>query len=190
VRNFLHLASGIDTFPLKMALYQQPSLWDQVPVRTQTPGSPHAHASDVLLRFQPLDGSLPDHRECIWYEAAQHLPQVRPLVYGVMARMEGERLGRVMLARLEPGHNIPAHSDVGIHPLQYEKIPYWRRVHIVLETDPAVLFRCGDEVIHMGQGEVWAFRGELEHEVWWQGEGVSPRTHLILDVHTCYDPVV
>lgn len=190
MNNFIHIASGIDVFPLLLALHQQPDLWDQVPVRTQTPGSPHAHAHDILLHFQPLDGSVSDPRECIWYEAAARLPQIRPLVYGVMARIEGERLGRVMLARLEPGHNIPAHSDVGEHPLQYEKIPYWRRIHIVLETDPAVLFRCGSEVVHMQQGEVWAFRNALEHEVWWQGEGASTRTHVIMDVHTCYDPVV
>jgi hypothetical protein len=191
MENFLKIAENIDIFPLLLAIHRQPDLWNAVPLRTQTPGSPHASASDVLIRFQPLDGSLKDPRACVWYDAASRLPQVRPMVYGLMARVEGDRLGRIMLAKLEPGHNIQPHSDVGEHPLQYERVPYWGRYHIPLTSDPCVIFRCGQEFLHMQPGEAWHFKNYVEHEVFWT-EGYGPETpariHLIVDIHTANEP--
>lgn len=188
MRNFLKIAEGVNIRPALLSLYRQPDLWNTVGLRTQTPGSPHAAAEDIILRLEPLDGSMPE-RTCIWYDAAARLPEIRELVMGLCAQVGCEQLGRVMVTRLEPGHCIIPHSDVGNHPLQYCRFRFWGRYHLVLQSDSAALFRCEDEVVHMAPGEVWYFRNDLEHEVFWQGQGEQDRLHVIADIHTANEPV-
>lgn len=190
MRNFLKLAEGIPVQPLLLAVMRSPDLWDAHRFRSDFDGSPHAAAETILLRCQPLDGSIADPRESIWYDASSRLPEARQLIMALMAQVQGERLGRAMLTRLPPGRSILPHSDVGEHPLQYERIRYWGRYHVPLQTDPAALFRCEDEVVHMAAGEAWWFNNALEHEVFWQGEGQAERIHLIIDVHSANEPVV
>lgn len=187
MRTFLKIAEGIDPQPALLSLYRQPALWNQVGLRTQTPGSPHAAAEDIILRMEPLDGSLPE-RQCIWYDAAAKLPEIRRLVMGLCAQVGCEQLGRVMVTRLTFPHCIQPHSDVGDHPLQYCRFRFWGRYHLVLQTDSAALFRCEDEVVHMAAGELWYFRNDLEHEVFWQGPAETERIHIIADIHTANEP--
>ena len=41
----------------------------------------------------------------------------------------------------------------------------------------------------MDVGECWVFRGDLEHEIFWHGEGQGERIHLVFDIHTRHEPV-
>jgi hypothetical protein len=186
MRHFLKVADSIDVYPLLTELYQQPGLWNQHTFRQTTPGSPQTEVDDILLRMQPLDGSEADKRECVTFAAWHALPQVRPLVFGLMARVEGERLGRVMITRLAPGHRIPPHADVGPYAVQYDTVRYYSRFHIVLQADAGSLFRAEDEVTHMAPGTCWWFDNAVEHEVW--NDGALDRLHLIIDIHTASSP--
>ena len=94
----------------------------------------------------------------------------------------------MIISRLAPGATIPRHRDVGTHPLQYCRFRFWGRYHLVLQTDPAAVFTCEDEVVHMAAGEVWYFRNDLEHSVEWFGEGQTERLHVICDIHTANEP--
>lgn len=188
MRYFLKLAEGVNVQPALLSLYRQPALWNQLPVRTATPGSPHAAAEDIILRLEALDGSLPE-RCCEWYTAAAQLPEVRQLVMGLCAQVGCEQLGRVLVTRLKMGAIIPRHQDVGDHPLQYCRFRYWGRYHIVLATDPAAVFTCEEELVHMAAGEVWYFRNDLMHSVEWYGEGHNERVHIVCDIHTANEPV-
>lgn len=181
MRHFLKLAEHIDVTPLLAQVYRQPELWNAVPLRTQTPGSPHREADDILLRCQPLDGSGPDKRECVDFPAFAQLPQARGLVYALMAQTQGSRLGRVMLTRLAPGKQIYPHTDIGDHPLHYDHEPYWARYHLVLQADAGAIFRVADEVVRLAPGEAWWVNTALEHDV--VNEGQVDRMHLITDVH-------
>jgi hypothetical protein len=183
----LQLASGIHVQPALLSVYRQPELWNALTFRTATPGSPHAAAEDIILRLEALDGSLPE-RQCVWYEAAWKLPEVRQLVMALCAQVGCEQLGRVIISRLKPGAIIPRHSDVGTHPLQYCRFRFWGRYHLVLQTDPAAVFTCEDEVVHMAAGEVWYFRNDREHSVEWFGDGQTERIHVICDIHTANEP--
>jgi hypothetical protein len=189
MRNFLRLATGIDVSQLVLSLYRYPELWNQHDFRSATPGSPHYAVEDILLRCQCLDGSIHDPRESINYPAFTALPEAYRLVMAAMACVQGERLGRCMITRLKPGDSIAPHSDVGNHPLHYEQIRYWGRYHLVLQDDPCALFRCGDEIVHMATGELWYFRNDIDHEVFWHGAGQVDRIHLIIDIHTANEPV-
>jgi hypothetical protein len=95
---------------------------------------------------------------------------------GLMAYTAGERLGRVMINKIEPGGRIFRHADTPVHA------DYYSRFHIVLESHPGVEFHCGDEAVYMPTGSVWWFNNALEHEV----INASPgdRIHMIVDIRT------
>lgn len=177
MKHFLKIADGVDALPLLMALKANPGLWDQNTLRTTHPQTPHKQVSDIWLRFNDLqhgaEGVIDEH-ESVNYPAFQALPQARPLIFGLMSRIEGERLGRCLITRLPPGGRIDPHEDGGSHAAYYE------RFHIVLQSLPGNLFRCGDETIHMRPGEVWWFDNAVEHEV--VNNSADERIHLIVDI--------
>lgn len=180
MENFLLVASGLDVLPLLYSVSNQSHLWDQHPVRTTFPGSPHAQVSDVLLRFQEptktknVQKANADH-ETVPYPAWWALPEARPLVFGLMARVQAARLGRVILTKLRPGCKIPPHVDSAPHST------YYTRFHVTLCTPQHCWFRIEDEILTMQPGECWMVRNNLEHEV--QNEGDSERWALIIDLH-------
>ena len=184
MRHFMKLAEGIDVLPLAFALRAKKHLWNQNTLRTAHPQSPHQQVDDIWLRFQDTAEyektgsarSIVDGHESINYPALAELPQARSLIFSLMARVEGERLGRCLITRVPPGHVITPHVDGGDHAAYYE------RFHIVLQSCPEALFRAEDEVVYMAPGECWWFDNGQEHEVW--NEGSVDRVHLIVDIHT------
>jgi len=174
MRHFLQIATGVDVQPLLLALYRQPRLWNQNRIRTTYPGTPHAEVDDILLRFQAPDSNVVDENETVWYPAIAALPEARALVFALMARVQGERLGRVLLTRLPPGKTIARHADAGSPAVYYE------RFHVSLQCPPEALFRAGDEVVWMAPGEAWWFNNQAEHQVW--NEGETDRIVLIVDI--------
>lgn len=179
MKNFLKVADGIDVLPLLMALKSHPELWDQNTLRTTHPGTPHTQVSDIWLRFNDLQAgvnAVADEHDSVNYPAFFVLPQARPLIFGLMARVEGERLGRCLITKLPPGGRIEPHEDGGSHAA------YFERFHIVLQSQPGNAFRCGDETIGMRPGEVWWFDNAVEHEV--INNSSDDRIHLIVDIRT------
>lgn len=179
MRNFLLLAQGVDVMPLLLAIQRQPELWDQNTLRTKHPDSPHTQVSDIWLRFNELppegeESRVVDDCETVWYPAIHALPQARSLIFQLMTRVEGERLGRCMITRLAPGKCITPHPDRGA-PAEY-----YDRYHIVLQSRPGSIFRCGGETVHMKAGEAWWFDNSVEHEV--INNSDDDRIHLIVDI--------
>lgn len=180
MKHFLLISVGLDILPLLYAVSRQPQLWDQHPLRTSFPGSPHAEVSDILLRFQvPEVGAsvqtINANHESVPYPAWWVLPEARPLVFGLMGRVSATRLGRVLLTRLRPGCRIPPHVDSAPHSV------YYARHHITLCTPPECYFRVEDEVITMRPGECWLVANSKEHTVW--NDGTTERIVLIVDTH-------
>ena len=95
---------------------------------------------------------------------------------GVMARVDGERLGRVMINKIAPGSVIYPHADTPAHTA------YYSRFHLVLQSQPGVVFRAGDESTYMGTGELWWFDNSQVHEV--LNNSADDRIHMIVDVRT------
>ena len=178
MKNFLRIATGVDVTPLLLALQRNSNLWGADKVRSEFDQSPHRDVDDILLRFS--DTSAPDVGDellCNDLPAMKLFPQVRPLIYGLMARVEGDLLGRVMLTKLAPGKRIHPHSDVlGRYANTMS------RFHIPLQSGPGCVFRAGDEHVHMAPGEVWDFNAHAEHEV--INNSGDDRIHLIIDIRT------
>jgi hypothetical protein len=177
MKNFHRIASGANVGPLLLALVRHPDLWDKNTLRTTHPETPHKEVSDIWLRFNRLPGKVEeiiDEHESIDYPAYGVLKEARPLIMSLMAHVQGERLGRCLITKLAPGKKIDPHVDGGSHAAYYD------RFHIVLDSAPGSLFRCGDETIQMAQGDIYWFDNSIEHEVW--NNSATDRLHLIVDI--------
>lgn len=163
MKNFFCLHRGLDVIPLMNALNANPALWNQNDLRTTYPDTPHSAVDDIWLRFNEFDAENPDvvidDRECINYPAIYQLPQAQHILFWLMARVQGERLGRAVITRLPPGDRIDAHTDMGA-PAEY-----YDRYQIPLHSHKGCVFRAGDEQVTMQTGEVWWFDNKQEHEV-------------------------
>jgi hypothetical protein len=178
MKNFQKIGTA-DPIPLLHQLVRQPKLWKADTYLRDYPQGPFGDTETVFVRFPPasvteLERGTKDQHECVWMDGAVHLPAVRPIVFNLMARTEGERIGRVMINKLKPGGRVFPHADTPVHA------EYWDRYHVVLQSSPGCDFRCGDEHLHMAPAEVWWFQNALEHEV--VNNGTLDRIHLIIDI--------
>lgn len=188
MRNFLKIAEGVDVMPLLAAIKRNPDLWKEDTYLRDYPQGPFGDTETIMLRF-PVKGVYEtqkeaeqhlfthDMHESIDYPAYKLLHEARPLIMGLMNRVGGERLGRVMINKLKPGGRIYPHADTPEH------CEYYSRHHIVLESEPGNSFRCGDETVWMKQGEVYWFNNKLEHEV--LNSSASDRIQIVVDIRTC-----
>ena len=155
MRNFQLIATGVDPLPLLHALALQPDLWNADRTRTWHPQSAHRVIDDILLRYNSFDPDTDDFVERVCADIAAvnmpgfaALPQAVPIVFGLMARVAGEHLGRVFISRMAPGVCIPPHTD-RIAPAEEQfpdRIPpavYYERYQIALQGMPGVVFRAG-----------------------------------------------
>lgn len=165
-----------------MALARQPELWDTETLRTRYPESPHHACSDILLFFNEIPDdpaellNVADDKDVRPYPAWDKLPQVRPIVFDLMRRVEGVRLGRLMITRLPPGKTIPPHQDQGAPASYYE------RYQLPLQSLPGCVFRAADEAVQMRSGEVWRFDNQQTHSV--ENFSADDRIALIADIRS------
>lgn len=169
---FFRLVEGIQVMPLMAALARQPELWNTDDCRREFEHTPHAATSDVLLRFGSTDGN---DLEAMDRAAMGRLPEIKKMLLDVMRLVNGSRLGRVVITRLEPGKKILPHADT-----MGEYAKYYTRFHLVLQGLPGSLFTCGDETVNMRTGELWYFDAAAEHAV--MNNSADDRVHLLIDV--------
>jgi hypothetical protein len=190
MRNFMLLAQGLSVMPLLAAIHRMDKshgIWKEDTYLRDYPQGPFGNTDSIILRFpnrtvHETEVALKEHQE----NFDQHenvdqpvfrlLPEARPLIFALMATVQGERLGRVMINRLNPGGVIYPHEDTPVHA------QYWDRHHIVLRSQPGSNFRCGAETVNMAAGEVWWFNNALEHEV--INNSADDRIHMIVDIRT------
>ena len=187
MKNFLRLETGIDVLPLLLAIQRRPELWKEDTYLRDYPQGPFAQIESIMLRF-PVKTvveteeelkkaqSMYDPHESIDYPPYKLLPEARPLVMGLMNRVGGERLGRVMINKIAPGGMIYPHADTPSHT------DYYTRFHFVLKSAPGVFFQAGDENVYMAPGELWWFDNKQEHEV--INNSAVDRIHMVVDVRT------
>lgn len=185
MKNFLIIASNVDVLPLLLAIKRQPELWKEDTYLRDYPQGPFAQIESIMLRFpvksvKETEAELADHfskydqHESINYPAFQLLPQARPLIMGLMARVDGERLGRVMINKIAPGGVIYPHEDTPAHT------EYYSRFHLVLQSAPGVLFRAGDEQLNMETGQLIWFDNSQMHEI--INNSNQDRISMVIDV--------
>lgn len=194
MRNFQRIASGVNVTPLMLAIARRPDLWTEDTFLRHYPQGPFGMVDSIMLRFpekvvfddaDPAEqerkvelykaNQLPgyDQHESIDYPAYARLPEARDIVMNVFAAVRGTRLGRVMVNRIAPGGCIYPHPDTPEH------CRYYSRFHVVLQSEPGVRFRAGDEWTSWETGAVFWFNNALEHEV--INDSPVDRIHLVMD---------
>lgn len=185
MRNFQILAQGLNVTPLLAAISRRPEIWkEDTYLRDYTQG-PFGEVDSIILRFPPrsvhdTEEALAKHNEtfdkfeCGDQPIFAQLPEARPLIFGTMSLLQGERLGRVIINRIKPGGVIFPHADTD------HNAGYYGRYHIVIKSQPGVVFRCDQDKVYMAPGELWWFNNGLEHEV--LNNSGDDRIHMVMDI--------
>lgn len=177
MKNFQRIAQGVDVMPLLLALQRQPHLWNKESMRKDWVDGPHAGMEDIWVRFNDLNkvpylSKMNDEHDSVWYPAFYNLPELRPIIFSLMGRVEGERLGGVLITKIPPGGKILPHKDDSWH------VRYYDKYYVSIKNPPESRFFCEDEVITPQQGEVWWFDNTREH--WVENNGNDDRITLII----------
>lgn len=179
MKNYLQIAAGLDVLPLVLEINQHPELWDRNDVRLSKAG-PHSETHDMWLRYKDetpnketgnyLD--FGDPHDAVWYPAFYALPAARKLIFDLMARVQGERLGGVFIYSVPPGKKIYPHTDPGWHAAYYDKF------NICLQSNPKAFFGYDGETMFQRPGDVHRFVNTVDH--WVVNEGSDD--HIIMCV--------
>src|SRR5438132_1541130 len=103
MKHFELIAGGVDVAPLLAQLDAHPELWDAHNSRKISDGSPHSRMSDIWVRYNAIERLGEDRRRFndehvpVWYPAWYRLPALRPLIFNLMAQVQGEMLGGVLI---------------------------------------------------------------------------------------------
>lgn len=175
MKHFTPIAQNIDVIPVLNGLAAKPELWDQNRLRTAHADTAHAEVSDIWVFFNDLASrDVANDREVIEYPAWREIPQLRPLIYDLMRRVEAVRLGRVMITKLPPGKSIAPHTDGGA------PASYFMRYQIALQSLPGAVFNIADESVNFKTGECWRINNRAEHSV--VNNSADDRIALIVDL--------
>jgi hypothetical protein len=129
--------------------------WKALPLRTMG-GSLTSHMAEGNTPFQDTVLMV----QC---------PGIKSIVDSFHCEKESVRI-----LNLRPGAVIKEHRDRG---LSYEDGA--ARIHIVLQTNPSVLFYVDGENMALEPGSCWYMNFDLPHRL--ENNGVADRLHLVMD---------
>jgi hypothetical protein len=180
MRNFQQVANSIDVLPLVLELYRQPELWNQHTARTGGKGS-FEGTDDIWVRFRdPQEltstSSFNEPFTPVFYPAWHALPHLRPLVFGLMARLEAVQLGGILITRVPPGQQVAPHDDRGRWHPEFFKT----KAYMPLATNPLCYSTCEEERVVMQIGEVWLFDNLKTHST--VNDGETDRITVIISM--------
>jgi Aspartyl/Asparaginyl beta-hydroxylase len=180
MRYFQQIAAGVEVLPLVLDLYRQPELWDQNKARTGGAGS-FEGTSDIWVRFrEPAElvsrEAFAEPFWPVWYPAWHALPHLRPIVFGLMARLEAAQLGGVLITRVPGGQQVAPHDDRGRwHPEFFRT-----KAYLPLASNDHCYNTCGNERVVMKVGEAWLFDNLEMHST--VNDGETDRITLIVSM--------
>ncbi len=167
-----------DPKPLLAQLETHPEVWDEIPIRTSHPKSPHREVSDVWVRYNLIEnfhgdmGAFNGPHESEWYPVAEKLPQVRTLAHELMQRLEGEKLGGILITKVPAGKQVYPHVDSGWHAGHYQKIG----LQVIGNSSQSFCFEDGE--LSAQSGEAYFFDNHVPH--WVRNNSAEDRITLII----------
>jgi hypothetical protein len=170
--NFRRLIAGLEVRAACAELQARPELWGLLQLRQQFEGSAHIDTETIVLRGPTSLEGIFENLDCIDFDTTEQLPATCALIRHVIGFLKAREVGRVMLVRVKTDGWIRPHRDEG----GYAR--YYARFHLVLDSNAACRFRCGEEKVVMAPGELWWFNHQITHSVI---NGGPARTHLIMD---------
>jgi len=168
--------------PLVSELSWSPELWDDFDLRTNHPQSPHREMSDIIVRYNAREHFSGDRQafngphDAVWWDAAERLPAALPIIFDLMYRVQGERLGMVLITRQPPGAMCYPHIDNGWHAGHYEKYA------IQLASAEGQAFHVEQQTLAPKPGEVFWFDNSRKH--WVENPTTETRMTMIVCIRT------
>lgn len=185
MKHFLRVADGVPVIPLLAEIDANPHLWDAYRERKESDGSPHSRMSDIWVRYNDR-AKLKDRESFnaehvpVWYPAWKALPELKPIIFNLMAAVEGEMLGGVLITCIPPGGGIAPHVDCGWH------VEYYDKFYVSLQSAPGAEFFCDHdgvtEALCPKVGEIWRFDNRKNH--WVENTSDTDRITLIVCIRT------
>ncbi len=198
MKHFLKLGE-VDIAPVLEELAEHPELWGAVPWRKTFEATAHDRMDDIWFRYadparypghtdaRSLLRAMMDEHVPVWYRPQiDKVPAVRKLVFDLMAMVEGESLGLVIITRIPAGEGLKWHWDWGWHCDHHDKL------YVTLQGGAGARFIDGGpndqplpvagEFIEPKAGEVWLYDNRRWHTV--VNESAVDRMTLIVSVHT------
>lgn len=174
----------LDVEPLRAQLEDHPELFGQYPMRGDFEGSPHAEMTDIWVRYNDIKPHLEsgdfstfgDPHDSIWYPSADLLPQAKAISFALMAHVNGERLGGVLITKLPAGGKIARHVDGGWHAA------YYRKYYVPVQNAPGSVFAFEDGVITPEMGRAYWFDNSYPH--WVENNSAEDRIAMIVCIRT------
>lgn len=184
--SFPVLFEGINVAPVLHALDRQPKLWDSIIDRANSPDSPHRDVSDIWVRYNAFanlaksPSTFNDPHIPVWYPAWQALPELRPIVFDLMARLQGEVLGGILITKVPAGKSVHPHIDRGWH------VEYYDKFYVQIQGSEGCEFCCDDEGkierFTPKTGQVYLFDNRMLH--WVDNKSDIDRITLIVCIRT------
>jgi hypothetical protein len=173
-----------ETDGINRQLAAHPELWDQNPFRRTAEGSAHSEMRDIWVRYNDVQkyiakgdfAGFNDEHVPVWYEAWDKVPALKEVIFNLMAAVDGEMIGGVLITRIPSGCGIGKHVDKSWH------VDYYDKFYISLEAAPGAKFWSEDEVIEPEVGDVYRF--DNRHEHWVTNDSGQDRVTLIVCIRT------
>jgi quercetin dioxygenase-like cupin family protein len=178
------VCNDLDVSELQKEILNHYEEFDRYDQRRTFPNSPHVQMTDIWARYNDihpflekgdLKGFEAEH-DSVWYPVIEKIPAVKKVVFDLMSKVEGERLGGVLITKLSPGGQITRHTDAGWHAQYYDKF----FVPILIKEGAIFGFDDGD--IKAKEGEAWWFDNSNPH--WVTNNSDIDRVGMIVCIRT------
>lgn len=189
MKHFQQIASGIDVSGIVAELKDNPQLWNAHNYRKVGPGTPHSEMDDCWVHgndMAPFEAGLKqwsqyaDEHSPIWYPAWDAMPSLKPIMFNLMAMVDGWAFGTVLITKIPPGKGIAAHVDRGWHVEAHQKF------YLSLQSAPGAIFwmdhRGVYEELEPKVGEIWLTDNRRLHGV--VNRSKADRITLIVSIRT------
>lgn len=174
--NIKKLGFSVDVSELQKKLIECGDCFNEYTKRTEDDTSPHRESSDIWVRYGDVtqnENVFLEEHDSVWYPVLQKIPEVLPIVFNVMANVGGERLGGVLITKLEKGKKVYPHTDtIGWHPNYYDKF------YVPILNKKGAVFCFDDNVVDPNEGDVYWFRNDVNH--WVENNSDSDRIAMVI----------
>jgi hypothetical protein len=173
----------LNTEPLREYLNEHQDLFGVYNYRGGFSNSPHREMTDIWVRYNDITpyletedfSTFAEEHDSVWYPISDKLP-IKPLLFELMTKVQGERLGGVLITQLPPHCEIHPHVDGGWHAGYYDKY------YVPIQTSKGDVFGFEDGNIKPTQGDAWWFDNSVRH--WVQNNTNYQRLSLIVCIKT------
>lgn len=174
--------AAYDVSELQTQLAAHPEVWDTLRMRTEHPRSPHREASDIWVRYNPIENYTGDvqafnsEHVAEWYPVCEVLTEAKRLASQISRDYGAEQLGGVLITKVPAGKQIYPHADVGWHARHYSKFA------LQIQGNDRQRFKFEGEELITRDGDTFWFENSYPH--WVTNDSDEDRITMIVCINS------